>query len=316
MIYIRESYFGGAQSRIAEMVKMPGGELHPQLGELDGDSYTLIADTRSSEDLFAILVTHNAIKRNCPGAVIDLRIGYVPYARQDRVANEGEALSIEAMADFLNMMNFRKVEISDPHSDVTPALIKNVKVRTQVEILRKWLVHVDQGGESGYQSFKINPTEWVLVAPDAGAIKKTDKIAKELGFSGIVYMDKERDTQTGKITRTFPRLYVENGKHTPVSEIAGKKLLVVDDICDGGYTFIQLADALKEFAPEKLDLFVTHGIFSKGTDCLLEAGYNRILTTNAYRLDSWNVDQFLGSSKDVEEVEASRVIRFRDIQSI
>ena len=47
-------------------------------------------------------------------------------------------------------------------------------------------------------------------------------------------------------------------------------LIVVDDICDGGYTFIQLAQVIKEeygFTGD-LHLVVTHGIFSKGFDDL------------------------------------------------
>lgn len=304
-----------SKSKVAELVKMPGGEVHPQLGELDADEFCIVADTRSSDDLFSILMVHNAIRRNCPGAPINLRIGYVPYARQDRVANEGEALSIEGMADFLNMMKFRKVEIMDPHSDVTPALIDNVQVTTQLDILQEWMIHVDAGGESGYQTFKVMPKEWVLVCPDAGAIKKIDKIASKFGFGGVVYMDKERDTQTGKITRTFPRIYVQDGRHQPVEAIAGKQLLVVDDICDGGSTFIEIAKALKEHAPAVLNLFVTHGIFSKGTECLLDAGYHNIFTTNSYDLDNWNLDQFSGRTEEVEEVAKGRVIRFRSLRT-
>lgn len=318
MIHLVERYIGGSHSTVVDMTKMPGGELHPKLGEIEGISFLIVADTTSAEDLFALLVTHNAVKRNAPGYPIDLRIGYVPYARQDRVPNEGEALSIEAMADFINMMNFRTVEIADPHSDVTTALIKNCVVLTQEEIIKDHLMHLDFGGRSGQQKFKLNPTEWVLVCPDAGAIKKIDKLQKNIPFAGVVYMDKDRDTVTGKISRTFPRMFAIGGLQAPIEELKGKKLLVVDDICDGGYTFIQIAAGLKQYEPASLRLFITHGIFSKGTKCLIDAGYDRIYTTNAYGLSNFNIDNWGDAFGDASEQEITdtNVIRFRAIQAI
>lgn len=318
MIHLVERYIGGSHSSVVEMTKMPGGELHPKLGEIEGISFLIVADTRNSDDLFALLMTHNAVKRNAPGYPIDLRIGYVPYARQDRIPNEGEALSIEGMADFINMMGFRTVEIADPHSDVTSALIKNCVVLTQEEIIKDNLLILDFGGRDGQQKFKLNPTEWVLVCPDAGAIKKIDKLQKSSMFAGIVYMDKDRDTATGKITRTFPRMFVQDGKHTPIEELKGKKLLVVDDICDGGYTFIQIAAGLKQYEPASLQLFITHGIFSKGTKCLIDAGYDRIYTTNAYGLADFNICNWGNVVDDdaEKEIAETNVIRFRAIQAI
>lgn len=306
------SYWGSSRSTsIVDVTKMPGGEMHPTIGadNLNALSYTITADTRNSDDLFAILLVHNALKRNDPGKQISLRIGYTPYARQDRVANRGEALSIEAFADFINMMNFARVEIADPHSDVTPSLIRNAVVVDQTTIVKD---HLLQG--SGFRrDLCLDPKEWVLVAPDAGAIKKIDKLYALGGFTGAVYMDKERDTKTGRITRTFPRLYIQDGKHTPLDHLAGKKLLVVDDICDGGRTFIEIAAALNEYKPEKLSLYVTHGIFSKGTDCLFKAGYDQLFTTNSFDMASWNADH-LTLSEDLTE-EEKRVIRFNLIKA-
>lgn len=44
--------------------------------------------------------------------------------------------------------------------------------------------------------------------------------------------------------------------------------LIVDDICDGGGTFIGLAEELKRKNAGKIYLAVSHGIFSKGIDKL------------------------------------------------
>jgi phosphoribosylpyrophosphate synthetase len=59
--------------------------------------------------------------------------------------------------------------------------------------------------------------------------------------------------------------------------------IIVDDICDGGGTFNLLAEAWKRKNPaySKLELFVSHGIFSKGLDAI-DPVIEHITTT-----DSW-----------------------------
>ena len=66
-----------------------------------------------------------------------------------------------------------------------------------------------------------------------------------------------------------------------------KHFFVVDENCDGGGTFIQLAKVF--FAhrhgtgiEKSLNLFVTHGIFSKGLNPLKDAGFNCIGSTDSF----------------------------------
>ena len=61
--------------------------------------------------------------------------------------------------------------------------------------------------------------------------------------------------------------------------VKGKKCLIVDDICDGGGTFVGSAKLLIEAGADRVDLYVTHGIFSKGIPihCI-----DHVWTTNSY----------------------------------
>jgi ribose-phosphate pyrophosphokinase len=63
---------------------------------------------------------------------------------------------------------------------------------------------------------------------------------------------------TGNITATK----VDSNTSTFVG--SNKRFLIVDDICDGGRTFTELAKVLKKWTDMPVDLYVTHGIFSKG----------------------------------------------------
>lgn len=309
MIYLRSHYSYRTDAIPVLMKRMPGGEMHPELDpdSLGANSYTLVADTRNADDLFAILMTANAIRRGSDFAPrISLVIGYVPYARQDRVSNKGEALSIEGMADFINMIGFDRVTIHDPHSDVCAALIKNCFVVDQTEIIRAALDVERRDAKD--EPNRIVLADYVLVAPDAGAIKKTNKLAKELGCKGVVYADKIRDTKTGKITHTALTRAIINDVED-VGAIADQKLLVVDDICDGGYTFTELAKVLNQYHPESVELFITHGLFTKGTQVLLDAGYKRVFTTNCYGLEDWNTEGYAFADPVETDVVKYRTIR-------
>jgi ribose-phosphate pyrophosphokinase len=115
-----------------------------------------------------------------------------------------------------------------------------------------------------------------LVSPDGGALKKIYDVAAEFQITDLVTAIKHRDIKTGKITHTEVPL-------KPLEHEYDKKFVIVDDICDGGRTFIELAKAIKERTHDsKIYLVVTHGIFSAG---LLELSkyFEKIYTTNSVK---------------------------------
>ena len=86
-------------------------------------------------------------------------------------------------------------------------------------------------------------------------MERASQVQKSLGLSETVYATKVRNPDNGEILRTEVPEDVS---------YRGKNLLIVDDICDGGRTFIELAKVLRDYEPSRIDLYVTHGIFSKG----------------------------------------------------
>ena len=83
---------------------------------------------------------------------------------------------------------------------------------------------------------------------------------------------RDRDVKTGKLKEFI--VYA--------NDIDNQDCLIVDDICDGGGTFIGLAEELKKKGAGKLYLAVTHGIFSKGFDGL-DQYFEQIFTTNSIK---------------------------------
>ncbi len=223
------------------LLHFSGGELQPKVSDVvrKGDEVYIRADLTSSDKIMELILVVDALRRAAMNDVdIHLICPYLPYARQDRVCACGESLALKVMCDIINSLKFATVTVWDVHSDVSLALLNN--------------------SHNTHQRVFVSRVNWnnaVLVAPDAGAIKKTLETAKALALP-MVRADKIRSVEDGSITGTT--VYTEF--------IGDKNFLIVDDICDGGRTFIELAKVLSGFTNGKIYLYVTHGIFSKGLD--------------------------------------------------
>lgn len=207
------------------------------------------ADIHDSGSFVELLLTLDALCRLPITCEIELILPYLPYSRQDRACVEGEAFSlsvfVKALAPYLSVSD--KVITWDAHSPVASSLFReegctlfNVKPDS---LLRDFC----RGGARF-------PSDTIVIAPDKGAVERATLAQKELGLSSVVYATKVRNPENGQILRT--------DVPTEVS-YAGKPLLIVDDICDGGRTFVELAKVLRKHNPSRIDLYVTHGIFSK-----------------------------------------------------
>jgi ribose-phosphate pyrophosphokinase len=203
----------------------------------------------------------------------NLVLPFVPGARQDRMNNDGDYLfTAKSVANMINARNFPTVTVLDPHSEVVSALVDRCIVKTVYEAWNR--------------CFIADMREYAaVVAPDAGSEKRAGIFAKALNVP-LVHAWKSRDVETGAIT---------GFGHEPIPASIKGKLLIVDDICDGGGTFFGLEKVLRQSLYET-DLYVTHGIFSKGTKDLLKV-FNKVYTTDSIprRQDGIEVIDVCGS---------------------
>lgn len=245
-----------------DLFKFPGGELHIKLNNnIDYEKITRVIITQriaSTDDFFAIAIAKDALERKGVRN-FDLVLPYIPYGRQDRVAVEGESFTLEVFANFLNSLNFHTIYSIDPHSQITPLKINGFKEKPINNILMTLFTDIGNN--------------LCLVVPDEGAVDRSRKIVSQFHeITSVVYGSKVRDPETGWLTDF----------KISVDDLGGRTCLVMDDICDGGGTFIGLGKKLKEHNAGKCLLYVTHGIFSKGFDELLKY-YDHIYTTNSYK---------------------------------
>lgn len=256
-----------------ENIVFPGGEVHVKDVPLepmntDGD-FIVEACIQNSEDFMRLALVTDVIMQSGECRNSFLYLPYIPYARQDRRSSQDEALSIRIFAEFINLLKYDSVCIHDPHSDVVGALINNVEIIPQEQILYRIFTedHWSGGAKPLY-----------LIAPDQGAYKKVWKSAEMLSPDGVIVANKHRDTRTGKITGTSVVLPIGD------EDFQSYQFLIVDDLIDGGKTFEELGKQMVMLGAKKenIHLYVTHGIFSKGTAHLLPY-FGTIYTTNSFR---------------------------------
>lgn len=164
---------------------------------------------------------------------ITLYMPYIPNARMDRVKNADEVFTLKWFAEFINSLGFYKVFVFDPHSSVSTALLNNVSVIQPISKI------------SDVMNFFFKDENLLLCYPDEGAAKRYSELMQTEYVFGI----KHRDWRTGKIERL---------ELTSPEKVAGRKVLIVDDICSRGGTFTHMAKALKDAGADKIYLYITH----------------------------------------------------------
>lgn len=212
--------------------------------------------------IMEVLLQANAIRAQVPDAQIHLICPYVPYGRQDRVSAPGTSFSLEVFAQVIGTGKFESITIVDPHSPVTIQelqwAVHNVYVYEACDFVDQRII----------QSIPYDVRNNVVVlAPDKGAKRRADECANVLHIDKVHYASKVRDPATGEI------IGIEAPTIKPHHHV-----LVIDDICDGGRTFIELAKVLNCASKT---LFVTHGIFSNGFRAVAEH-YNTVWTTDSF----------------------------------
>lgn len=246
---------------IHESFVFSGGEPHIKIKAFVSDgTISLTHRINSFNDLGLLLIAVDALKRMGHNN-LELILPYFPGARQDRLMIPGESLTVKIYADLINKLGLNQITLFDPHSEVAPALLDNCKVINNHNFIGLIV-----------QSL---PEHLILVSPDAGAAKKIHKLARHLKKYEVIECGKTRNVTTGALS----------GFKVPSKDLMGRPCLIVDDICDGGGTFMGLAEELKKSQAGDLYLAVSHGIFSKGLEKLSEQ-FENIFTTDSIRTHS------------------------------
>ena len=219
----------------------PDGTLHINLP--DTHIYAIKWTYESDAELFTLICI--AKHYDYPG--MELYLPYIPHARMDRVKSETDVFTLKYFCEIINSLNFKTVWVMDAHSNVSLALLDRVRQMNVEDTIYDTIYKVtcEIAGDYDHQQRIDAQADLVAFFPDEGAMKRYSDMANMPYAFGI----KKRDWETGKILG----LDIMNAEL-----VQGKNVLIIDDICSRGGTFLHAAKALKAAGANRIFLYVTH----------------------------------------------------------
>ena len=231
------------------VIDFPDSEPHIVLEEVNRkESVKVICRISNPRDLFIVTQVGSILNRQ--GVPYSFDIKYLMSMRMDRVISFNEAYSLEIVMNMLKMFKPISISVLEAHNNI--AILVN--------------------GGMGYPSDKPDFSECLVVFPDKGAYERYKGL-----YDKAVICSKVRDMSTGALTG----FNINNPE--VLDECPNKPLVVIDDLCDGGGTFVGIAELLSEKCPNRpKSIFVTHAVNPKGINNISEY-YDNVYITNSFR---------------------------------
>ena len=192
--------------------------------------------------------------------VVELYIPFLPYGRQDKSVSNQTTFAKTVFLEMLLTEMVGRVSTLDAHSSHPKVFSHSA------------FPYI----EKAIEEFKPD----AIVFPDEGASNRYWSYEQEVP---AIILDKDRDQLTGQIKGIK---FLDGHSIIPNAGDRPTRLLIVDDICDGGATFNAASIFLHTKAKEQgitaeVGLYVTHGIFSKGFEKMIDSGISKFYTTNS-----------------------------------
>lgn len=234
-----------------------------------------------------LIVAAVASLRNLHIQHIELFVPYFLGARSDRKFEEGGNHYLKnVICPIINSLKLNKITVLDPHSHVLEALITNFAKFDNKQLVEFALADLYCPAMKNHPLFAAGLESedrfgnFILISPDAGASHKIYKLAEKINYKGKIYTaNKERDTEGNLSNQAIPNYHNDRFEHMD------KDVIIIDDICDGGRTFLNLGKIIKAERHQKCKgktyLIITHGIFSAGFK-ELNKYFDGIYCTNSY----------------------------------
>lgn len=233
--------------------RFPDGEVQITLGEFTRkDTIKVMCRITNAEELFLVKQVFDILDRS--DVVYDVFISYLMGMRMDRVMDFNRPFTLKIVADILKSSKAREFEILEPHSGRTYREFGTYE-KSMPEVLNRL---------DGYQ----------IVIPDAGAKDRYEDVFFYSYPADTIFCSKLRDIKTGKILS----IQVDNPE-----VISDRPMMILDDLCDGGGTFVGVAEAIRTVKPDaKLNINIVHAVNRDGLQRLSRT-FDHVYITNSYR---------------------------------
>jgi len=226
--------------------RFPDGELYVRIEDMC-ERAVIVQSITSNDDLVALMLMLDALDGVDTIAVIP----YMGYARQDKKFNEGEAISIRAVA--------RMIE-----SYAEAVVTVNIHSKDAASYFKK-LVEVDAMPIIGEFYSK---RDVVMVSPDLGSYERVKVCAEHAGCE-FDYLEKKR-------------IDAERVEIKPKSlDVRGKDVVIVDDIISTGGTMVEATKMLLQAGAKSVECACVHAVLAgNALNKLYSAGVKDVVATD------------------------------------
>lgn len=250
----------------------------------DGGNYVSVSDINPKdnhftfrinnyEDLFLLRSIKDAFENSklvqgFANATLNVTIPCLFQQQHDRRFKEHESHELKLVCEFINNCKFDRVTVFHPHNESAVEMgINNVRITNNTSFVESAFLDT---GRVEFGKFQ-GP---ILFSTDAGSFKWINKLAEGLekrnSFKVDVYAaNKMRDAETHKLVQVVE-----------CDDFKGRDILICDDLCVFGGTFVGLAKMLRKRNVGKLNLAVSH-ITVPNPNPELETLFDKIYTTNS-----------------------------------
>jgi ribose-phosphate pyrophosphokinase len=252
-----------------EIFVFPDGEKRIRIKENVLDKDCVIVQSASippDENYMELFIMIDALKRSGAKSIKAV-IPYLGYQRQDHIFRDGEAVSLEVIAEILTKVGMTELFSFDLHSPKIPDIF-SVPVHH--------LSALPIFAEKIRKEFDLK--DIVLVSPDMGGIRRIKMISEMLGNIPFAAIEKNRDLSTGEIT--------DDGLN---GDVKGKIAIIVDDMISTGQTMVEAAELLIEEGASRVFVFATHAVFAKDAGKLLQhSRIERVVVSDTIDVPAYN----------------------------
>ena len=224
-----------------EVMHFSDGEFQPSYAEsVRGATCFIIQSTfPSADNLLELLLSIDAAKRASANKVIAV-IPYYGWARQDRKDKPRVSIGAKLVANMLKVAGTDALMTCDLHADQIQGFfdfpVNHLYASYDFLVILKQL----------QRRFKDSLT---LAAPDMGGAKRVNAYAKNL-HTPVVICHKTR-ARANVVERI-----------TPIGEVEGRDIVIIDDIIDTGGTLTEAANELLKRGARSVRAIATHAVLS------------------------------------------------------
>jgi ribose-phosphate pyrophosphokinase len=224
-----------------KIARFSDGEIYVEIGEnVRGVNCFVLQSTSSppNDSLMELLITIDALKRASAGSIVAI-MPYFGYARQDRKVKPRTPISAKLVADLLTAAGATRVLSVDLHAGQIQGFF-NIPF-DHLYGSPVLIAALEAKGLAGEEA--------VVVSPDAGGVERARQFSKALRCP-LAIIDKRRDAPN------------QSQVHHLIGEVAGKRAIMVDDMCDTAGTLCNAAQAVMDHGALEVHAAVTHGVLS------------------------------------------------------